>query len=89
MPGRWGGEEYLLVLPGASPSTAQTVLARLQAAARGALFPGRTVTFSAGVAAYRGAESIETLLARADEALYAAKHAGRDRVELSAECVPG
>lgn len=80
--GRWGGEEFLLLLPGATPENAQPVLGRLQAAVRDALLDGRPVTFSAGVAAHRGAESVEALLARADAALYAAKNAGRNRVEL-------
>jgi diguanylate cyclase (GGDEF)-like protein len=81
--GRWGGEEFLLVLPGASPEQAQQVLYRLQAAVRDQLLTGRPVTFSAGVAAHRGTESVETLLCRADAALYKAKHAGRDRVALA------
>jgi diguanylate cyclase (GGDEF)-like protein len=81
--GRWGGEEFLVVLPGATPPVAQEVLVRMQAAGRGALLPDRAVTFSAGVTAYRDAEPVEALLARADKALYAAKLAGRDRVELA------
>ncbi len=81
--GRWGGEEFLLVMPGATPGSAQPVLARLRAGVRNRLLPSRQVTFSAGVAAHRGVESAETLLSRADAALYAAKHAGRDRVELA------
>lgn len=81
--GRWGGEEFLLVLPGASPTHAQRVLGRLQAAVRDTLLAGQPVTFSAGMAAHCGAESVETLLSRADAALYEAKHAGRDRVTLA------
>lgn len=80
--GRWGGEEFLLVLPGATLVTAQPLLTRLQAAVRGALLGGCKVTFSAGVAAHQGAESAEALLARADGALYGAKHAGRDLFEM-------
>ena len=60
---RWGGEEFLLVLPGATLSTAQTVLARLRAEACAGLVHGPAVTFSAGVAAYRGTESADALLA--------------------------
>ena len=85
--GRWGGEEFLLVLPGATPANAQTALTRLQAAVRDAVLPGRAVTFSAGVAAYRGTENTEALLARADRALYEAKRAGRDRVEVATDVV--
>ena len=81
--GRWGGEEFLLILPGASSTTAQAVLQRLQAAVRDTVLAGRAVTCSAGVAGFRRGESSATLLARADEAMYAAKHAGRDRVILA------
>lgn len=81
--GRWGGEEFLLVLPGATLATAQTVLARMQSRIRAGMLPEPSVTFSAGVAAYHRTESPDELLARADAALYAAKHAGRDRVEVS------
>ena len=87
--GRWGGEEFLVVLPGATPSVAQAVLVRMQAAGRDALLPDRAVTFSAGVTAYRDAEPVEAMLARADKALYAAKAAGRDRVELADDGGPG
>ncbi len=81
--GRWGGEEFLLVLPGASPAQAQQVLSRLQATARDRLRAVGPVTFSAGVAAHRGSEPVEALLCRADAALYEAKHAGRDRIALA------
>ncbi len=81
--GRWGGEEFLLILPGVSPTTAQAVLQRLQAAVRDSILEGHPVTCSAGVAGFRRGESSATLLARADERMYAAKHAGRDQVVLS------
>ncbi|WP_028838384.1 GGDEF domain-containing protein [Thermomonas fusca] len=81
--GRWGGEEFLLVLPGATAAQAQQVLWRLQAAVRDQLLAGQPVTFSVGVAAHRGSESAETLLSRADAALYEAKHAGRDCVAIA------
>src|SRR5690606_3802537 len=81
--GRWGGEEFLLVLPGASPAQAQQVSSRLQATVRDRLRAVGPVTFSAGVAAHRGSEPVEALLCRADAALYEAKHAGRDRIALA------
>jgi len=55
----------------------------LQAAVRDQLLAGQPVTFSVGVAAHRGSESAETLLSRADAALYEAKHAGRDCVAIA------
>ncbi|MCJ0824531.1 GGDEF domain-containing protein [Luteimonas sp. 50] len=86
--GRWGGEEFLLVLPGATLASAKPVLSRMQSAIREALLPGLTITFSAGLAAYRDAEPVEALLARADDSLYLAKHAGRDRIESSLDRTP-
>ena len=71
---RWGGEEFALALPDCPLSQALEVLERL----RTAVPDGQTV--SAGVACWDGSESIETLMARADAALYEAKAAGRDRV---------
>jgi diguanylate cyclase (GGDEF)-like protein len=71
---RWGGEEFALALPDCPLSQALEVLERL----RSAVPDGQTV--SAGVASWDGSESIETLMARADAALYEAKAAGRDRV---------
>jgi diguanylate cyclase (GGDEF)-like protein len=71
---RYGGEEFALALPRTSLDSAQHMLERL----RDSLPEGQTC--SAGVCAWDGAESAETLTARADTALYQAKAAGRDRV---------
>lgn len=80
---RYGGEEFALLLVDLSDSGARQVLARLQQRLAGpavqAILP-QPVTFSAGVAAWRPNDSAEQLIERADQALYAAKHAGRDRV---------
>ncbi len=81
--GRWGGEEFLLVLPGATLPTAQTVVARMQAKSREIIIQHRHVTFSAGVAAHSSGESTDELLARADRALYNAKHGGRDCIAVA------
>lgn len=85
--GRYGGEEFLLLLPYAEVSGARTCLERLRAimVAQGfATSAGPlAVTFSAGVAHYRDGESIDALLNRADAALYRAKSAGRDRIEIA------
>src|SRR3954447_8349497 len=74
---RPGGDEFTLVLPDCDVERAGVVLERLRAAT-----PGRT-TCSIGVAQWGGAEPPERLLARADEALYAAKEGGRDRVAVA------
>jgi diguanylate cyclase (GGDEF)-like protein len=71
---RYGGEEFIVLLPGATAELATGVLERL----RGATPAGQT--FSAGVATWDGTETSEDLIARADQALYQAKDAGRDRI---------
>ncbi|WP_433717263.1 GGDEF domain-containing protein [Actinoplanes sp. CA-051413] len=71
---RWGGEEFVVLLPGADAEVAREVLGR--ALARTPL--GQT--FSAGVAQWDGTETSEDLLQRADAGLYAAKAAGRNQI---------
>ena len=87
--GRWGGEEFLLVMPGTADA-ATPALARIRAAVAAGAHAARRVTLSAGIAAHRPGEDADALLARADRALYAAKRAGRDRVEFDATyaCAP-
>jgi len=89
---RYGGEEFGIVLPGASPESACGMGERLRAAVAG-IPEGdlpQAVTISVGVACMRPAWPcpLEALLAGADRALYAAKHAGRDRVEMWLEQAP-
>ena len=71
---RFGGEEFLVVLPEAPLDRAEEIVERLRAATPG------TQTCSAGVALWDGVESIDELVARADAALYVAKAGGRDRM---------
>jgi diguanylate cyclase (GGDEF)-like protein/PAS domain S-box-containing protein len=71
---RYGGEEFVVLLPACPPDDAPAILQRLRATTPA----GQTV--SGGVAVWNGSESAESLLARADRALYAAKRAGRDRL---------
>jgi diguanylate cyclase (GGDEF)-like protein len=82
--GRFGGEEFLLVLPDTPQDTAATILDRLRAIIAdldwSAFSPGMRVTVSAGVTALRPEESPDALLARADRALYEAKAGGRNRI---------
>lgn len=79
---RHGGEEFLVIVPGGAAQHAERTLAMM----RTALPDG--VTLSAGVARWDGDEDAARLMARADAALYAAKAAGRDRVEW-ADDLPG
>ncbi len=83
LPARWGGEEFLLVMPATPGDEAMRALERLRQALRARewadVAPGLQVSFSAGVAECEGAADLEAAIERADKALYAAKHAGRDR----------
>lgn len=81
---RWGGEEFLLLLPDTQGSQGlvilQRLLARMHAIPHGS---GPPLTFSAGVTEYRRDETVEAVVARADAAMYAAKAAGRNAVRLA------
>jgi diguanylate cyclase len=80
---RFGGEEFVVLLPGTTRDDAQTLLARLQRTLSASLFmhEGREVfvTFSAGVTAWRAGEMLDVALDRADRALYEAKRTGKNR----------
>jgi diguanylate cyclase (GGDEF)-like protein len=82
--GRYGGEEFLLVLPNTSEEAAVNTLNRLREiiaeADWAAISPSMSVTMSAGITAMRLDDTTDTLLARADAALYRAKESGRNRV---------
>ena len=82
--GRYGGEEFLLLLPDTSEDEAAQILDRLRMIIAeldwSAFSGGLRVTISAGVTALGKDESTDTLLARADRALYASKAGGRNRV---------
>ena len=72
--GRYGGEEFIVILPDCSPAGACAVLERLR------IVTPHGQTVSGGIATWDRSESAESLLGRADRALHAAKHAGRDRL---------
>jgi diguanylate cyclase len=80
---RFGGEEFVVLLPATPCSDAQRVLTRLQRSLSAALFMHDDkevfVTFSAGVTQWRPGEPLEATLERADEALYEAKRTGKNR----------
>ena len=81
---RWGGEEFILLLPDTPASGALHAAesARQQVAASAVEIAGesRRLTMSLGVAEHRGDRSLDATIAAADRALYRAKEAGRDRV---------
>ncbi|TKW72790.1 MAG: GGDEF domain-containing protein, partial [Bradyrhizobium icense] len=82
--GRYGGEEFLLVLPDMTTDGAARAMDRLRGIVAdldwSAFSPGMRVTLSAGVATLRPNETTDSLLARTDTALYLAKSQGRNRI---------
>jgi len=86
--GRYGGEEFCVVLPNTSIKDAALIAERIRKAAEGIAIPvaegqpaaGRTV--SVGVTEFSSGDTLEKLLAIADAALYRAKDGGRNRVEM-------
>ena len=82
--GRYGGEEFMVILTGTRPAEGVRAAERMRfALARqdwGAVAPGLALTVSVGVTGYRPGESVAQMLARADAALYDAKRGGRDRI---------
>jgi diguanylate cyclase (GGDEF)-like protein len=88
--GRWGGEEFLLIMPNADLEIAMATLERLRTRVFGIRLPasgaGLRVSLSAGLALYgKHVRSLDELIARADSALYVAKNEGRDLVRISDE----
>jgi two-component system cell cycle response regulator len=87
LPCRYGGEEFVLVMPGTSLADAERIAERIRRHVAGAPFrvaavsEPLSVTISIGVAANSGpGDNPEALLKRADQALYEAKSSGRNRV---------
>ncbi|HEY1771908.1 MAG TPA: diguanylate cyclase [Gammaproteobacteria bacterium] len=84
--GRYGGEEFMLVMPETDLNGAHVCIERIRRKVaetplqvEGSSF---TLTVSCGLAAYRPSEDLRATLARADQALYQAKDAGRDQVKV-------
>lgn len=80
LPGRWGGEEFLVVAPDTSCAAARALAERGRRAVGGAPMASGDVTASVGVATLGPDEDLRELQRRADLALYTAKREGRDRV---------
>lgn len=81
---RWGGEEFLIVLPGCKLAAAQELAERIRrtmASEQDAVVG--TITLSLGVAAWQPGECSSTLLRRTDQALYRAKTSGRNQVAVA------
>lgn len=94
MSGRYGGEEFIVILPNTDEAEAARFAERVRAAVAGHEYRDEAtvirMTCSSGVASYpdAGAETPEQLLKRADDALYVAKESGRNRVVRASEMPP-
>lgn len=81
--GRWGGEEFIVVAPETDRRAAWVLAQRLKETLERQPFDQvSTITASYGVASFRPDDTVQSLIKRADEALYRAKVAGRNRVEV-------
>jgi len=85
--GRWGGEEFMIILPEATAKEAALIIERLRDGieASGIHLENKPVPLSAsfGIAEYCPGETISDIINRADAAMYAAKRAGRNRYEIA------
>ncbi len=83
--GRYGGEEFLVILPNTAAHDARVMAERLRTEIEGAPFDFRPepITASLGVAAWQAGDDTVSLINRADGALYEAKRAGRNRVAFN------
>ena len=87
---RWGGEEFVMLLPHTRSEDAVKLAEKLRQLVAGEPFPGvGQVTISFGVAEYRPQETPAQWLKRVDDALYAAKAGGRNRVCLAEAVLTG
>ena len=85
VPCRWGGEEFVWLMPETDLADAQLAAERLRAAIESHLFKGAgRLTASFGVTSAIDGDAAQPLIKRADEALYAAKEGGRNRVATKA-----
>jgi diguanylate cyclase (GGDEF)-like protein len=84
---RWGGEEFILLLPATPLDEAARVLERLRLRCADPSSwtdrPELQVSFSAGLSAHVAGEPTQLVIARADAALYQAKRSGRNRLEVA------
>jgi two-component system, cell cycle response regulator len=95
MPGRYGGEEFIVILPNTGEEAAARFAERIRERVHGYVFrDGDTevrMSVSCGVGSFPapGIDTPEALLKQADDALYEAKHTGRNRVVRASELPPG
>ena len=81
--GRWGGEEFLIILPETKLADSMIVAEKIRAEVEKAKFPeAKHITCSLGVATFRNGDDQDKLIFRADMAMYEAKNNGRNRVAV-------
>jgi diguanylate cyclase (GGDEF)-like protein len=87
--GRYGGEEFAVVMPNTDAAAAKEVMDKLREAASEIEHESDTgafhVTFSCGIATYPGAKTVLDLTQAADDALYKAKRSGRNQVVIAGD----
>lgn len=83
---RWGGEEFIIILPNTSPEEAYNHIDSLRSLIENYTFPDvKNITASFGIAIFVKGDSPESLMGRADKCLYDAKEQGRNRVVIESE----
>ncbi len=80
---RYGGEEFLIILPGTKGESAVRVAERIRKSIEIFPFPHRQLTVSLGVTSAKKNDSVDSLLTRADQACYEAKRQGKNRLYLN------
>lgn len=85
--GRYGGEEFVLLLQGADEHAGARLVERFRGAVSAAdwsdIAPGLKVSVSCGIASIRPSDTLDGVLARADTALYEAKRGGRNQLRVA------
>lgn len=87
---RFGGEEFVILVHNNDVRTGRELAEKIRSRVEQHRFPQiSSVTCSFGVAQFYPDDTVETFIKRADDAMYAAKQAGRNRVETRCDCQPG
>jgi diguanylate cyclase (GGDEF)-like protein len=85
--GRYGGEEFVMLMPGADQHAGARLLERIRGAVAAAdwsdIGPDFKVSVSCGITTVRATDALNDILTRADEALYEAKRGGRDQLRVA------